>query len=72
MANLIKEPQLSSIWLINSYSHLQQGTSRNENFHHFINGKNPRFVGYASFYLLTAMLHIVVLIWNKGYTLYIN
>lgn len=64
--NLTKEPQCTSVWLINAFCNEQQGTSRNENFHHFLNGSQPAFIGVASYHLVTSMLDIAVLVWNEG------
>jgi hypothetical protein len=67
--NVLKEPQLTSVWMINQYCHLAQGTSRNENFHHFLSGKKPSFTGVLSYYTLLVTLDTVVALWNLKYVL---
>jgi len=87
--NVKQEPQLSSVWNIKQYSHLQQGivlilftfkitmyfitlhyllftgTSRNENFHRFINGKKPSFISVYSMYMLHIVLIFIIAAWNN-------
>ena len=41
------------------------GTSRNENFHHFLNGKKSPFTGHTSIFLLDVILDFIVLEWNN-------
>jgi hypothetical protein len=64
---MVKDSQLEAIWGINKFTKFLQGTSRNENFHHFLNGKKPPFVGCMSYTMLKLLLDFIVLEWNNGY-----
>ena len=72
MENLLAEPQLSSIWNITKFKELQQGTSRNENFHHYINARVPSFVTGSSYHYVSAMIAICCFAWNNRCVLLIT